>query len=457
MIAFTLAEMAGAIRARQLGGDARFSAVSTDTRRLQAGDLFVALKGSNFDGHDYLPQALAQGAVAVVVDHELAVDCPQLVVEDTRVALGRMAAEWRLKSKAQVIAVTGSNGKTTVKEMIAAILSGNGTVLATRGNLNNDIGMPLTLLQLQDEDFAVIEMGANHPGEIGYLSKIARPDVALLNNACRSHLEGFGTLEGVAKAKSEIVSGLVEPGCFVFNADDRFAPFWRGVATGRRVCSFGIDQPADISSPGQLVLHWYEEGHEQGFSSRFAVDIPGGSLNIELALAGEHNRMNALAAIAAALQVGASEQSIVAGLAAIRPVKGRLQPLRGQRGIWLIDDSYNANPDSVGAAIDVLAQAPGRRFLLLGELGELGAGTLGFYGELGRQARAAGIEHLYAVGEAGEAARQFAAGGAAFASRDSLLEQLQHELRSGDRVLVKGSRRAAMEMVVNALVERETD
>lgn len=453
MIDFALTEMAAAIQARHLGGDGRFGSVSTDTRSLQAGDLFVALKGPHFDGHDYVEQALAKGAMAVLVDRELPLDCAQLVVADTRVALGQMAATWRQKSSVPVIAVTGSNGKTTVKEMIAAILGCDGPVLATRGNLNNDIGLPLTLMRLQDEAFAVLEMGANHPGEIGYLSKIARPDVALLNNACRSHLEGFGTLEGVAKAKSEIVSGLAETGCFVFNADDNFAPFWRGVAAGRRVCTFGIREPADISSPGSLELQW----HEQGFSSRFAVNIPGASLTVELALAGEHNRMNALAAIAASLQVGASGQSIIAGLAAIRPVKGRMQPLPGRHGVWLIDDSYNANPDSVGAAIDVLARAPGRRFLLLGELGELGEGTLGFYGELGRRARAAGLEHLYAVGEAGEAARQFGGGAQVFPSREALLETLQQELRSGDRVLVKGSRRAGMEIIVNALVDRETD
>lgn len=453
MIAFTLSEMARAIHARHLGADGRFTAVSTDTRSLAAGDLFVALKGPNFDGHDYLSQALARGATAAVVERQMPVDCPQLVVPDTRIALGEMAAEWRLKSSAPVIAVTGSNGKTTVKEMIAAILGQQGSVLATRGNLNNDIGLPLTLMRLQDEDFAVIEMGANHPGEIGYLSKIARPDVALLNNACRSHLEGFGTLEGVAKAKSEIVSGLAETGCFVFNADDNFAPFWGGVAASRRICTFGIQQPADISSPGELELQW----HGEGFNSRFVVSTPDGELDIQLALAGEHNRMNALAAIAACLQVGASTQSIVAGLAAMRPIRGRLQPRQGRNGVWLIDDSYNANPDSVGAAIDVLAQAPGRRFLVLGELGELGPGTEAFYRELGERAQAAGIEYLYAVGKAGVASKQLVQGGVGFASRESLLAHLQQALRPGDRVLVKGSRSAGMEKVINALVDGETD
>ncbi|MCW8847140.1 MAG: Mur ligase family protein, partial [Sedimenticola sp.] len=235
MIELRLSELASAMNARLLGADASFSSVSTDTRTLQKGALFVALKGPRFDGHDYLEVAVDSGAVAVVVDHEVVVSSAQLIVADTRLAIGQMAAFWRQQSTAAVVAITGSNGKTTVKEMIAAILGYRGSVLATQGNLNNDIGMPLTLLRLQDQQFAVIEMGANHPGEIDYLSKIAKPDVALLNNACRSHLEGFGSIEGVAKAKSEIVSGLSETGCFVFNADDNFAPYWEGVAAGRQI------------------------------------------------------------------------------------------------------------------------------------------------------------------------------------------------------------------------------
>lgn len=453
MISFSLSQMAREIEARQLGDDVRFSSVSIDTRTLQPGDLFVALSGPNFDGHDYLEQAFQRGAVAALVQRDDGPDVPRLLVEDSRLALGRMAAVWRQHSAATVIAVTGSNGKTTVKEMIAAILRRKGAVLATRGNLNNDIGMPLTLLRLQDEAYVVVEMGANHPGEINYLSKIAMPDIALLNNACRSHLEGFGSIEGVAKAKSEIVNGLTESGCFVFNADDNFAPFWRGVAAGRRSVTFGVQQKADVSSPGAVEIHWDGDG----FYSRFAVQTPQGALDIRLALAGEHNRLNALAAIAAAQQAGASLSEMAQGLAEIVPLKGRLQPLPGRAGVLLLDDSYNANPDSVAAAICVLSSAPGRRFLVLGELGELGEGTLDFYRELGTAARESGVEYLYAVGEASEAARCFGSGGCAFTTREQLIEQLHQALRPGDRVLIKGSRLSAMEKVVSALIDGERD
>lgn len=452
MIELQLSELTAQLDAQMLGEDIHFSSVSTDSRSLLKGALFVALRGRHFDGHDYLGSAVEAGAVAVVVEHETALHCPQLIVPDTRIALGQMAALWRQKSVAAIVAVTGSNGKTTVKEMIAAILGTRGSVLATQGNLNNDIGMPLTLLRLQEHQYAVIEMGANHPGEIDYLSKIAKPDVALLNNACRSHLEGFGSLEGVAKAKSEIVSDLAETGCFVFNADDNFAPYWLGVAGGRRVRTFGVIQPADITSPGTTTLHW----DASGFSSHFSVVTPGGSFTVSLALAGEHNRMNALAAIAAALQLGATSEDIVTGLASMKPVKGRLQPRMGRDAVLLIDDSYNANPDSVMAAIDVLATAPGRRFLLLGELGELGEGTTGFYQELGAYAKMAGIDRLCTVGAAGEAVRFFGQGGSAYDTREQLLESLQQELRPGDRILIKGSRRAGMELIVNALVAPET-
>lgn len=453
MIGFSLSQMAREIEARQLGEDVRFASVSTDTRTLRSGDLFVALTGPNFDGHDYLAQAFQQGAVAALVQRDTGGDYPRLLVEDTRLALGRMAAVWRQQGDARVIAVTGSNGKTTVKEMIAAILGQKGPVLATRGNLNNDIGVPLTLLRLQEERYAVIELGANHPGEISYLSKIAMPDIALLNNACRSHLEGFGSIEGVAKAKSEIVNGLGESGCFVYNADDNFAPFWGGVAAGRRTLTFGVCQEADVSSQGDVEVVW----DESGFSSRFEVQTPGGEVKVELALAGEHNRMNALAAIAAAQEAGATLAEIRQGLARIKPVRGRLQPLPGKGGVMLVDDSYNANPDSVAAAIRVLASAPGRRFLLLGELGELGKGTCDFYRELGREAREAGIDHLYGVAGAAEAARCFGDGGAGFEDREQLVDHLRQVLRPGDRVLVKGSRLAAMDRVVDALTDGERD
>ncbi len=454
MTGFRFSEVADRLEARHLHGDAVFNSISTDTRTLEPGDLFVALTGPHFDGHDYLERAQELGTPGFMVSRPHSLDMPTLMVADTGIGLGRLAATWRLASHALLIAVTGSNGKTTVKEMIAAILSRRGSVLATQGNLNNEIGVPLTLLRLQEEDFAVVEMGANHPGEIGYLSKIAQPDVALLINAGRSHLEGFGSVEGVARAKAEILEGLQESGCFVFNADDAWSSLWREMAGSRKVFTFGVDQPADVRSrPEAITISW----DEQGFTTRFPVETPSGELEVELTLAGRHNRMNALAAIAATHQAGTDLEDMRTGLATLTPVKGRLQPVAGRNGVGLIDDSYNANPDSVAAAIEVLSSAPGRRFLVLGELAELGQGTQDFYCMLGEQAKRSGIDHLYATEVAGPAAESFGSGGACFRTRDALIENLDGLLQREDRVLIKGSRRAGMERVVEALAEGKGD
>jgi UDP-N-acetylmuramoyl-tripeptide--D-alanyl-D-alanine ligase len=362
---------------------------------------------------------------------------------------------WRRASDARLVAVTGSNGKTTVKELTAAVLAQTGRVLATQGNLNNDIGLPLTLCRLVDEDYAVVELGANHPGEIDYLTRIARPDVAVLNNAGRAHLEGFGTLEGVARAKAEIIHGLAEGGVFVFNADDSFAGLWRELAGAARTLSFGIREPADIHSPQSAAeLVW----DSQGFTMRFEVQTPAGDFEARLALAGEHNRMNALAASAAAIALGVSPAEIARGLAGVKPVAGRLCPLPGMAGARLIDDSYNANPDSVAAAIAVLAAAPGRRTLVLGDLAELGKGASGLHAELGERARAAGIDRLFACGEmSGAAVRGFGAGGRHFADQQSLIEALADSLGAEDSILIKGSRSARMDRVVLALGEPSTE
>ncbi len=364
--------------------------------------------------------------------------------------MGGLAALWRRSAGASLVAVTGSNGKTTVKEMLASILRCCGEVLATEGNLNNEIGVPLTLLGLQEQPYAVVEMGANHAGEIDYLSRIAQPDVALLTNAGRAHLEGFGSLEGVARAKAEIINGLADDGCFIFNADDQWATLWRQMA-GERTCrTFGVTHPADVSSPEDAWEIVWQEG---GFFSHFPVATPEGDLDIKLPLAGRHNRINALAAIAAAQVMGARSDQIVTGLESLQPVKGRLYPMAGHNGVRLVDDSYNANPDSVAAAIEVLATAPGRRFLVLGELAEMGEGGELFYRELGEQARCSGIEHLYAVGDAVAAADAFGEGGCGFSRREQLIEELQQVLTAEDSVLVKGSRRAGMEQVINGLIE----
>jgi len=455
MISFLLTDIAKPLNGHVVGADVRFMSVSTDSRTLSEGDLFVALQGPNFDGHEYLNQAQAQGAAAAMVSRQIAVDLPQLQVADTRLGLGELAAHWRQASRAEVVAVTGSNGKTTVKEMIAVILSRQGRTLATLGNLNNDIGLPLTLLRLQDEAYAVVEMGANHPGEIKYLSDIAQPNIALLNNAGSAHLEGFGSHEGVARAKAEIISGLAEDGVFVFNADDPWAGLWRELAAERATCTFGMQVEADVSSPESAIeMHW----NETGFCSRFLVKTPVGEVEIDLPLVGRHNRMNALAAIATTQLMGVSLQQIRAGLISLQPVPGRLQPRVGAGGVRIIDDSYNANPDSVMAAIAVLSTAPGRRFLVLGDLAELGRESEQLHEMLGQQAREAGIEQLCCLGELSRAAVSgFGAGAAWFQDHDSIIRALKERLTEGDTVLIKGSRSARMELVVNALVEGAGD
>ncbi len=455
MISFSLTDTAKLLNGHVVGADVSFASVSTDSRTLAKGDLFIALQGPNFDGHAHLNQAQAEGAAAAMVSRQVESNLPQLQVADTRLGLGELAAHWRQASRTQVVAVTGSNGKTTVKEMIAAILSQQGRTLATLGNLNNDIGLPLTLLRLQDEAYAVVELGANHPGEIKYLSDIAQPNIALLNNAGSAHLEGFGSLEGVARAKAEIISGLAEDGVFVFNADDSWADLWRELAAESAICTFGLQAEADVSSPKAAIeTHW----NESGFITRFPVKAPLGEVEIDLPLAGRHNRMNALAAIATTQLMGISLQQIREGLMTLQPVPGRLQPRIGKGEVRIIDDSYNANPDSVAAAIAVLATAPGRRFLILGDLAELGQDAVQLHEMLGQQVREAGIENLYCLGELSSAtAAGFGEGAKLFQDHDSMICALNEVLIEGDTVLVKGSRSARMELVVNALVEGTGD
>lgn len=449
MIACRLSELAAETHGKLSGIDVQIRSVSTDSRNIKSGDLYVALTGPRFDGHDFLQDAARQGAIAVLVSKDCDVDLPCVRVKDTRIGLGRMAAAWRQRSMAKIVGVTGSNGKTTVKEMLAAILSRMGKTLATTGNFNNDIGLPLTLCRLQDEAYAVIEMGANHAGEIDYLSRLTQPDVAILNNAGRAHLEGFGSLRGVATAKAEIMNGLSAEGVFVFNADDAYADLWRQLAGSRRCMSFGVSRPADISSPvDSLQLNWGAEG----FHSEFVVHTPDDELHISMRLAGEHNRMNALAAIAATRVFGASRQDIEAGLASLQPVSGRLFPRRGATARWVIDDSYNANPDSVGMAMEVLSQAPGRRLLVLGDLAELGDDAAEMHAVLGEIAVGKNIDLLFTCGLLSEKiSLAFGAGARHFSDQEALITCLLGEVRAGDVVLVKGSRSAAMEKTVDAL------
>jgi UDP-N-acetylmuramoyl-tripeptide--D-alanyl-D-alanine ligase len=453
MSRLSLSALAELADGRLFGTDADFDGVSSDTRTVRPGQLFVALQGPRFDGHDYLDEAAAKGAVGALVHRETDASIGQVVVDDTRLGFGRLARGWRRRCPARVIGLTGSNGKTTLKEMIAAILAANGPTLATLGNLNNDIGVPHTLCRLRDQRFAVIEMGANHAGEIDYLTRLVEPEIAILNNAGRAHLEGFGSLEGVAHAKAEIINGLAPDGLFVLNADDRFAPLWRELSKGHRVCSFGVREPADVSSPRDGYVTEWLESH---FEARFPVDTPAGGLSVGLRLAGEHNRMNALAAIAAALEAGAAPQSIAPALQSIAPVPGRLCPLAGPGGSRLVDDSYNANPDSVLAALRVLMTAPGRRTLVLGDLAELGGQARDLHRGIGEQATGMGVDRLLTIGQlSGAAGDGFAGEHRHYADVTRLIDDLATTLGGDDSVLIKGSRSARLDEVVAALAPQE--
>ncbi|HCI14297.1 MAG TPA: UDP-N-acetylmuramoyl-tripeptide--D-alanyl-D-alanine ligase [Gallionellaceae bacterium] len=456
----SLSEAAKALDARMVGKDMRFRAVSTDSRKIAAGDLFVALRGENFDGYEFVPGALQDGAVAAVVnadsyEADSSIFDPQssiLLVEDTRLALGQLAAYWRRKFEVPLVAITGSNGKTTVKEMLASILrtaaGSDDAVLATKGNLNNDIGMPLTLLQLNARHrYAVIEMGMNHPGEIDYLTRIACPDVALVNNASGAHLEGLGSVEAVAQAKGEIFAGLDDHGTAMINADDAHAPLWRGLAGTHQLLEFGLDGDADIAGvwlPQDGGLH-------------LDVQTPQGGFSVQLQVPGEHNARNALAATTAAIALNVPLDTIAEGLKKFGGVAGRLQRKAAKRGAVLIDDTYNANPASMRAAIGVLAQVGGTRIFVLGDMGELGDGAAAFHAEIGGEAKRAGIEKLYALGELSRnAVREFGDGACHFERIEDLLAELDKELDADVTVLVKGSRFMKMERVVKNLESGES-
>ncbi|OHC68575.1 MAG: UDP-N-acetylmuramoyl-tripeptide--D-alanyl-D-alanine ligase [Rhodocyclales bacterium GWA2_65_20] len=447
-----LEEAALAAGGMMLGADAAFSGVSTDSRSVAAGELFVALKGERFDGHDYVAEVLAKGAAGAMVEHAWAqahgAGLPLVAVEDTKRALGRLAGNWRGRFDIPVIAVTGSNGKTTVKEMIAAILAaeyGAENRLATAGNLNNDIGLPLTLLRLrQRHRAAVIEMGMNHPGETAELAAICRPTIALINNAQREHQEFMKSVAAVAAEHGAVIAALPPGGIAVINADDEFADYWRGLAAGRGIRDFGLDQPAAVSAGCRIDA--------EGMSLDIAV--PAGRVAVQLAAAGLHNVRNALAAVAAATAAGAGLPALQRGLESFRAVKGRLQQKPGSQGAAVIDDTYNANPDSVRAAVDVLAALPGKRILVLGDMGEVGEKAGQFHDEAGGYAKSMGLERLFALGEhAAAAAHNFGTGASHFARVEDLIAALRPELGQGVTVLVKGSRFMRMERVVEAITE----
>jgi UDP-N-acetylmuramoyl-tripeptide--D-alanyl-D-alanine ligase len=431
-----------------------FTSVFSDSRAVEAGGLFVALRGERFDGHDFVAEVLAKGAAAALVDQAFATahpDLPLLVVDDTRRGLGQLAAHWRRQFSIPVIGVTGSNGKTTVKEMIAAILAaahGEENRLATRGNLNNDIGLPLTVLRLRSHHkAAVIELGMNHPGETAELAAIAQPTIGLINNAQREHQEFMKTVAAVAEEHGALIDALDASGVVVIGADEEFADYWRGLAGSRPVRDFGIEKPAAVGDRYHLDAH----------GADLELNTPEGTVALRLATAGVHNVRNALAAVAATTAAGVSLAAVKAGLEAFRPVKGRLQSKRGLKGAAIIDDSYNANPDSVRAAIDVLAALPGKRLLVLGDMGEVGDRGGEYHAEIGGHARSQGVDGLYTLGEMTVATAHNFGGGSHFGSVDALVAALKPQLDASTTVLVKGSRFMRMERVVDALTEQPSE
>ena len=438
--------------ARLVGtGDVAFARVHTDTRTIEPGDLFVALRGERFDANDFLKEAKAKGAVAAICQGEQAAARLQeaglsgLVVMDAKLALAALATGWRAQFKLPLIAVTGSNGKTTVTQMIAAILRAYKpqACLATQGNLNNDIGLPLTLLKLNaNHRAAIIEMGMNHPGEIAYLTRIARPTVAVVTNAQRAHLAGMGTLETIATEKGSVFMGLSKPGVAVINVDDDWADLWRAQAANRDVMTFSFEQPADVSGSFQ--------GH--GLENQLSISAKGETVLVALALPGAHNARNALGAATAALAAGVALSAVRDGLLAFRGIKGRLQRRSGLNGATLLDDTYNANPDSVRAGIDVLAATVGKKILVLGDMGEIGEMTGQFHDEIGGYAKSQGVDMLLAFGESSAlAAHNFGAGGQHFKKIENLIEVLSNELTTETTVLIKGSRFMRMERVADAV------
>jgi len=421
--------------------------VFTDTRAPLAGALFVALKGEQFDAHNFAAQALAGGAAAALVERALPVDLPQVVVADTQLALGDLASAVRAQRRARVVGITGSNGKTSVKTLLASILALRGRTHVNPGNLNNEIGLPLSLLALpEDADYAVFEMGAGKPGDIAYLTSIVRPHIALVNNIAPAHLERMGSLLGVAETKGAIYEALSDDGVAVINADDTFAPYFAQIVGHRRNFRFGIDNDADVRAS---KIRAVADG------SHFTLTTPAGDAEIALPLPGRHNVMNALAATAMALGAGAPLTAIVEGLRNAEPVKGRQIAHTLANGAVLIDDSYNANPGSVAAAIATLAQH-GNAWLVLGDMAELGEGAPQLHAEIGALAKRAGVQRLFTLGPlSAEASRAFGANAKHYDQQQALIDALRNELAAGVHCLIKGSRSSAMDKVVTALLKQE--
>lgn len=448
MSAMQLGHLATIAAGQLVGADGTFTSVSTDTRTLQPGALFVALSGPNFDGHDFVSAAVDRQAAAALVARPVPLDIPQVVVADPLAALSRFALAWRRHFSIPVIGVTGSNGKTTTKEIIGAILSQLGPCLVTRGNLNNHIGVPLMLLELTaDHRFAVIEMGANHLGEIAHLASIAEPTIGVVTNAGAAHLEGFGSLDAVASGKGELFKALPANGVAVVNADDKYAAQWRDNRAADTLFTFGFEQPANFTAHKVQA-----SGDEGGFKIDFELVTPFGARRASLGLGGLHNLRNALGAAAAAAAAGAALDDLVAGLARVRAVAGRLELKPALNGAFLVDDSYNANPSSLKAGLDTFKSFGGARWLILGDMMELGDSADELHAEVGRYAKQAGITRLLAIGKRSHfAVAAFGEGARWFADMDALIAAARSALAPGVAVLIKGSRSNRLERVTNAL------
>ena len=446
MISMRLSEAVKITGAQLYGRDVRFRGCCSDSRRITADQMFIALRGNHFDGHQFIDAALERGANSFLLETFPTNNLSGIKVGNARNAMGLLARAWRKKFDIPVVAVTGSNGKTTVKQMLRCILSQGTLVHATAGNLNNDIGVPLTLFGIDEEhDYVVIEMGANHPGEIQWLANISHPDVAVITQCAPAHLEGFGTVEGVAKAKAEVYSALGKNGTAIINADDPYADFWRQCSSESRQIDFAAKNNADVKAAN------IEYDHD-AFITRFELVTENGSVTITLPLPGHHNVMNAIAASACAYALDISNEQIRDGLQSIRAVKGRLQFKKGLKGVSIIDDTYNANPESLRAALEVLGRCAERRWLVLGDMGELGEQSHSLHAACGPAARAAGVEKLFTLGELSkEASATFGQGSVHSDSRSALIELLINRIDSDVIVLIKGSRAMQMEQIVNAL------
>ena len=437
------------------GDDASIDAVSNDTRTLAAGSLYVALRGERFDGHDFAAKAVEQGASALLVDRLLPLEVPQIVVANTELALAKIAAAMQQQRATRVFAITGSNGKTSVKNLLLAVMQHAAAVLgqhvyATPGNRNNEIGLPLAVIDApEDADFAIYEMGTGKPGDIAYLTAIAAPDVSIVNNVAPAHLERMGSLLEIANTKAAVYDDLRDGGVAVINADDTFSPYFAARAGGHQVIRFGLEVSADVTATS-IVLD------EAG--SRFQLRTQKGDAEVVLQLPGRHNVLNALAAASMALAAGIALPLVVEGLAQARPVAGRQVAHVLDNGAVLIDDSYNANPGSLAAAITALAAGKGEGWLVLGDMRELGPDAQALHAQAGQRAREAGLKRLYALGPLSAAASAaFGEGGRHFDSHAALAAALETELHAGVRCLVKGSRGSAMDKIVTALLKRGED